>query len=404
MGRLTRRVYTTLPLLLCLGLGAAAKRGVPATAAGATQPAAPRTVRVAASPGTAIAAAPSQSDSFAALIARFSEPAGYFDTDNLISNEASYLHAMGPLRRMGVQGGAYIGVGPDQNFSYIAQIRPRIALIVDIRRGNLLEQLWFKALFALSRNRADYLTLMFGRPPPPFKVPQGADGLVKLLDYLDATPADSIRVASAMQSVHDQLRRFGVALADSDVAAIDRIHRAFIDAGPGLQFTSYGRPPRPYYPTYRRLLLEHDLTGRRDSYLVRDDDFRFVKQMEDQDLVIPVVGDLAGAHALRSIATYLKAHHIPVSAFYTSNVEFYLMRQRDFDRFAANVLALPRAPNAVIIRSDFHGFRFRDEAMSSVPGYISTQIVQPMSRFVATTEAGGYQEYRALLVDTAAAR
>src|SRR5262252_6651083 len=82
---------------------------------------------------------------FARLIERLSEPNGYFDTDNLISNEASYLHVIGKLRRMQVTGGAYLGVGPDQNFSYIAQIRPRIAFIVDIRRDNLVEHLLFKA-------------------------------------------------------------------------------------------------------------------------------------------------------------------------------------------------------------------------------------------------------------------
>src|SRR5262249_53175413 len=62
---------------------------------------------------------------FASLSAKLSEPNGYFDSDNLISNETSYLHVMDKLREMGVRGGVYIGVGPDQSFSYIAKIRPR---------------------------------------------------------------------------------------------------------------------------------------------------------------------------------------------------------------------------------------------------------------------------------------
>src|SRR5215831_3801444 len=96
-------------------------------------------------------AAPALSDSaFAALSARVSEPGGYFDSDNLISNESSYLHVLGAMRRIGVTGGAYVGVGPDQNFSYMAQARPRIAFIIDIRRDNLLQHLLFKALFEMS--------------------------------------------------------------------------------------------------------------------------------------------------------------------------------------------------------------------------------------------------------------
>src|SRR3954463_6907619 len=76
--------------------------------------------------------------SFAQTIASLSERGGYFDTDNLISNESSYLQVMPDLERRSIRGGAYIGVGPDQNFSYIAQTRPAIAFIVDIRRDNLL--------------------------------------------------------------------------------------------------------------------------------------------------------------------------------------------------------------------------------------------------------------------------
>ena len=65
---------------------------------------------------------------FAALSARLSEPGGYFDSDNLISNETSYLHVMAKLKEIGVSGGVYVGVGPDQSFSYIAKIRPRMAI------------------------------------------------------------------------------------------------------------------------------------------------------------------------------------------------------------------------------------------------------------------------------------
>jgi hypothetical protein len=83
---------------------------------------------------------------FAGTVTRLSEAPGYFDSDNLISNETSYLHAVSHLRSGGVTGGAYIGVGPDQSFSYIAAIRPTVAFMIDIRRDNLLMHLMFKAL------------------------------------------------------------------------------------------------------------------------------------------------------------------------------------------------------------------------------------------------------------------
>ena len=63
-------------------------------------------------------------------------------------------------------GRAYIGVGPDQNYTYIAKVRPKIAYMIDLRRDNLLQHLLYKSLFDLSRNRAEYLANLLGRPAP----------------------------------------------------------------------------------------------------------------------------------------------------------------------------------------------------------------------------------------------
>src|SRR5262249_5491998 len=104
--------------------------------------------------------------SFAGLVSQLSEAPGYFDSDNIITNEASYLHIASQLTKVGTHGGAYIGVGPDQNFSYIALIKPRVAFMLDIRRDNLLEHLLFKSLFMMSRNRLEYLCLLLGKPVP----------------------------------------------------------------------------------------------------------------------------------------------------------------------------------------------------------------------------------------------
>src|SRR5687767_5514644 len=105
--------------------------------------------------------APRPEGSFASLVARLSERAGYFDTDNLISNERSYLHVVPDLRAIAERGrGVYLGVGPDQNFSYIAHVRPSLAILIDIRRDNLLLHLLFKALFAESPTRLAYLAML----------------------------------------------------------------------------------------------------------------------------------------------------------------------------------------------------------------------------------------------------
>src|SRR5262249_38625920 len=94
---------------------------------------------------------------FSRLVPETSQGDGFFRSDNFVSNETSYLHIVDKLEQLGAKGGAYVGVGPEQNFTYIAKVRPRIAFIVDIRRQAVLQHLMYKALFHLSANRAEFL-------------------------------------------------------------------------------------------------------------------------------------------------------------------------------------------------------------------------------------------------------
>ncbi|HVZ48551.1 MAG TPA: hypothetical protein VG916_07190, partial [Gemmatimonadaceae bacterium] len=291
--------------------------------------------------GTPRQAPPSLSDSaFAALSARLSEPGGYFDTDNLISNEDSYLHAVSQLRQLRAEGGTYVGVGPDQNFSYIAAVRPNVAFIVDIRHDNLLEQLLFKSIFALARNRAEYLALLFGRVAPPDTAGWSAASVDSLLSYIEGARRDSTGRGRVMARVRASRLR----LPAADVATVARFHDAFVTAGPALRFNSFGRAPQPYYPDFRQLARERDREGNPASFLASEAAFRRVKDLEDRNLVIPVVGDFAGTHALAAIADWMKAHDERLTAFYTSNVEQYLFRDGGFRAFAASVARMPRAP------------------------------------------------------------
>ncbi|MFN7945243.1 MAG: hypothetical protein U0Z53_07815 [Blastocatellia bacterium] len=355
---------------------------------------APPLIQQPAAPAAQASAAPVTE--FAQLSERLSEPGGYFDTDNLISNESSYLHVMGKLRQMQLAGGAYIGVGPDQNFSYIAQLRPRVAFIVDIRRDNLLQHLWFKALFEMSRNRLEYLCLILGKPLPANLKEWDQRTIQQLTEYLDKTPPRRELFEAAARTIRTKVSTYGLKLKPEELDTIRRIHEQFFSAGLDLRFTSHGRGPRSYYPTWRDLLLEKDLTGRQAAYLVAEADFQFLKTMQEQNRIIPVVGNLAGDHALKAIAQLLAERKEKVTAFYTSNVEYYLMHDDSFDRFADNVKRLPREPQSVIIRSYF-GNTWGASLPQSVPGYYSTQLMQTMESFVREYTSGGIRSYSELI-------
>ncbi|HMY76821.1 MAG TPA: hypothetical protein PLQ88_33685, partial [Blastocatellia bacterium] len=185
-------------------------------------------------------------EQFGQLSEKLSEPNGYFDSDNLISNETSYLHVMGKLRQMKLSGGAFIGVGPDQSFSYIAQIRPNIVFMVDIRRDNLLQHLLFKSLFTMSQNRLEYLCLLFGKPVPADVKAWDSRSIQDIVAYLDKTTKDQKLFDATKARVQAKVKSFGLKLDAMELDTINRIHAAFFAEGPDLKFTSKGRPSRYY--------------------------------------------------------------------------------------------------------------------------------------------------------------
>jgi hypothetical protein len=333
---------------------------------------------------------PAPTSPFGREIAAISEPGGYFNTDNLISNESSYLQVIPDLGRRGARGGVYIGVGPEQNFSYIAAIRPSTAYIIDIRRDNLLLHLLFKAIFQRSRTRVDYLAQLFGRAMPRDAGDWPTADVARLAHYIDQAPrADTTTLQAALDQT---IRGFGTGLSNADLQTIRGFHRRFIDAGLSLQFESTGRPPQGYYPDYRALLLDTDPTGAHTNFLGSEAGFQFVKDLEGRDRVIPVVGDLAGPGALKAIAATLTGRGERVSAFYASNVEFYLFREGGFGKFAANLRQLPHSANSVVIRSVFGRF-----SGGLRPSDDSTSRLQSIDDLLSRWSAGRIVAYRDLI-------
>jgi hypothetical protein len=289
---------------------------------------------------------------FADRIAALSEPGGYFDTDNLVSNEASYVRVLPELAQRKVRGGAYIGVGPDQNFTYIGAIRPSIAFILDIRRDNLLLHLLFKALFASADTRVGYLSLLCGRPAPSGAFDWKKASVEQIVAHVDGARASEQDAAAARAAVNAAIAHMDVPLSPEELRAIERFHRRFMDAGLGLRFQSTGRPARSYYPTYRDLLLARDASGA-GSFLASEETFQFLKGLHQKDLIVPVVGDVSGPKAVAAIAKMLAGRGERLSAFYVSNVEFYLFGDGRFSRYLENLTRVPHVSNAVLIRSAF---------------------------------------------------
>ena len=325
---------------------------------------------------------------FAQYIDELSEPEGYFDTDNFISNETSYLHVIPDLRRRVKPGFVYMGVGPDQNFSYIVHTQPSLAIIVDIRRQNMLQHLLYKALFDLSTSRSEYLAMLFSREPPK------ADPRSPLRDLLRAvrnSGSSAARFRANFAAIRERLLQvYGLKLSADDLKKIEYVYQTLHDEGLDLRFSSIGRNNAANYPTLESLLLQTDRSGQLQGYLATEQSFQWMKQFEFENRLIPIVGDFAGPKAFKAVAGFLQKRGLMVSTFYTSNVEYYLFENGQWRPYVNNVRALPSTEDAVFIRAYFGNFGTHP---LSVPGHRSTSLVQSLRDFLRDDSAGRLRSY-----------
>jgi hypothetical protein len=289
---------------------------------------------------------------FWTLLASLSEPGGSFRSDNLLSNELRHQFVIPELVQTATPGRAYIGVGPEQNFTYIAALRPSIAFIVDIRRGNLQLQLMYKALFELSTDRADFVSHLFSR-----KQPDGLRATASAAEIFQAyadVEASSTLYERNLKAIEAQLSgTHGFALSTEDIAGIEYVYHAFFTFGPAINYSSTEgvNGAGSYRPTYADLMAATDSDGRAHSYLASEEAFAVVRSLQARNLVLPIVGDFAGPRALRSVGAYLKSKSAIVSAFYVSNVEQYLRVGRVWGAFCGNAARLPIDDTSTFIRA-----------------------------------------------------
>jgi hypothetical protein len=281
-------------------------------------------------------------ETFSRMIEEFSEPGGYFMYDNHLSNERSYQDPIPSLINLVKPGRVYLGVGPEQNFTYIAALRPAMAFIIDIRRQNMIELLMYKALFGMASNRAEFVSMLFSRKL------SGAFDDRSLVDDLfgaagKASPDEKL-FKQNLSSMKAQLH-----LNAEDEQTMEDIYRVFFSVGPDLNYNSVNRYA-PYGPSYANLMTLTDGRGENWSYLASEESFRFVKTMQRKNLIVPIVGDFSGPKAIRTVGKYLKDHRAAVSAFYVSNVEMYILASPQWKNYCANVADLPMDQSSMFIR------------------------------------------------------
>lgn len=328
---------------------------------------------------------------FSRFSREMSEEGGYFRSDNFTSNETPYLHIVEKLKQLSQGGGAYLGVGPEQNFTYIAKVRPRIAILLDIRRQAILQHLMYKAIFQASPTRAQFLSLLLSRPLPKEKAFAADASLNDLLAYFSQATADEKAYTTNLANIRKAIQEeFQFPLSEADQKGLEYVYKSFRDEGLEISYRMEGGfGGRGNFPSYKEILASVDLNGKQGNFLATIDDYEFVRNLQRKNLIIPVVADFAGKKGLVAVGEFLRKNGYTVTAFYTSNVEQYLFQNSVFSDFAANVRKLPITDKSLFIRSA--SGRYSHPAR--LPNHRSATLLQLITVFLKDVDAGLYQDY-----------
>ena len=340
--------------------------------------------------GTFSAATPPElSDAdFWKLATEFSEEDGTFRSDNLLSNETTFQYVIPEVLKVAKQGRVYLGVGPEQNFTYIAALKPSMAFIIDIRHGNFDVHLLYKALFELSSDRVDFAFRLFSRKRPEGLTAQSS--VDDIFSALQASKGTRELLEENLKAVEDHLmKKHNFPLTEGDRQGIDWALRNYYLFGPNINYgssLSAATPPQIVGATsnsfgrggngvtYHTLMTAEDGLGLNRGFLASEENFKILKDLETRNLVVPVVGDFGGTKAIRAVGRYLKSVDASVSAFYLSNVEQFLYVGSTWDNFCYSVRSLPIDETSMFIRSGRGG----PFTVNSTGGNVQNSSTAPM--------------------------
>jgi hypothetical protein len=352
------------------------------------------------------------------MVTTFSEAGGSFPSNNFVSNELAFQTVVPRLKASIAPGGVYLGVGPDQNFTYLSSLKPKLAFIVDIRRQNMLQHLLYKAIIERSPGRVEFLSRLFSRPRPP---EMGDEANIETIinAFAAELPSEDLFERN-VREVREQLAdKHKFPLSDADWQTIRFVYRAFFEVGPDLTYeggqvrvtfrdpATDARVLMPLlntgvFPSYGELMMQSDGQGTNQAYLATQERYDALRDLQLNNLIVPIVGDFAGDKAIRAIAAYLKQGPAPsvVTAFYTSNVEQYLFQNGVWRAYYNNVAQLPLDPTSMFIRSYFPSqtiripFTLDHAVMPQRPGVIaSVTLLCPIKELLAAVDRNDVKIY-----------
>ncbi len=322
-------------------------------------------------------------------MAGLSERERSFFSENLVSNEGDFLKAIPWLEKRRDRGGVFIGVGPEQNLTYVALLRPRFGFVVDIRRDNLLQHLLYKSAFDSARSREHWLATVLGRRltevPLDTESESPQPSVEAILRRVVEAPRDAGVHTELVERTLDAMKsRWRIPIEADDGPRLNHLCAAFSRLQLDVRFETTSA--RPDFPTLGQLLAARDGKGYQRSFLADVRDFEFVQRFERGHRLIPLVGDFAGKNALVGLARWLEERRLRVDVFYTSNVEQYLLLDGRWDQWLRNLRALPHDQGSLLLRS----YSDRKRPLPGLAGGVFTPLGQSWNALLSTPAPDSY--------------
>ena len=300
-------------------------------------------------------------DAYWKLITDLSEvPPGNYPYAVFTGNEPGYQEMLPQLTRIIAPGGTYLGVGPEQNYTYMVALKSKMGLLIDIRRDQMLLHLMYKALFEMSTDRPDFVGKLFSRRRPAQLT---ADSTVQdIFRAYGSVRADGALVEDYSDQILNSLKTVHhLGLSANDDQRIRFIFQTFAREGV-MTFRSSQESPG-----YMQNMIQTDGAGKNWSYLASKENFSWIREMFAKNLIVPVVGDFTGPRAIRAVGKYLRDHGAIVNVFYVSNVEDYI--QPSWSAYTANIASLPIDSSSMFVRWTISS---RPPWVSSIRDFVST--------------------------------
>jgi hypothetical protein len=229
--------------------------------------------------------------------------------------------------------------------------------------------------------------LLFSRPEPAGLNERST--VDDIFGAYAASRADRQLFDSNLNRIQQRL----ASLSESDKRTVRYTYNVFFSVGPGLTYSSVS--PGPDGPTYEKLMTLSDREGREWSFLSSEERFRFVKDMQSKNLIVPIVGDFSGPKAIRTVARYLKDRNALLGAFYLSNVEMYILPAAQWKAFCRNVAELPMDTSSTFVRYVVGGYaRYLRRERG---WYTSTSLMSPTIDILTSMTTGYPPSYYDLL-------